>query len=430
MAVRRVAPGGPLRGSVDVPGDKSQSHRTLMLGALADGPSRVQNGLRSGDIACLARAMRACGVGVDDRGAEWRIEPPHALAEPSDVLDLGNSGTSLRLLTGLFAGRPGDRQCVLTGDDSLRERPMARVIEPLRRMGAEVGARQRDRLAPVVVRGRELQRVHHDLPIASAQVKSSLLLAGLGTGVSLTQPGESRDHTERMLASMGARLQSDGRRVTLEPTERLTAFDWTVAGDVSSAAFWLVAGSLVPGSEIVLRNVGLNPTRTGVIDALRAMGADLEIERTHEAPEPRGDIVVRHAPLRGTTIAGELALRAIDEVPGLAVAAAFASGETTFSDLAELRVKESDRLARVGEGLEAMGFAIEARSDGFVVEGRPESHRGASFARIDARGDHRIAMAFAVAGSVRGGVELVGAEEVASSYPRFFDDLERLRGDG
>ncbi|MEM6928896.1 MAG: 3-phosphoshikimate 1-carboxyvinyltransferase, partial [Myxococcota bacterium] len=282
---RRVDPGGPLRGTLEVPGDKSQTHRVLMLGALADGPCRAVAPLRSGDIAALRRAMAACGVKVADDGDAWIIEPPAALVEPADVLDLGNSGTSLRLLTGLLAGQP-DRLFVLTGDGSLRKRPMARVVEPLRRMGAVVTGRESGRLAPMVIEGRVLQRVHHDLSIASAQVKSSMLLAGLGCGVSLTQPAASRDHTERMLAAMGARVTTEGARVELEPVGRLTAFDWTVAGDASSAAFWLVAASIVPGSEIVLRGVGLNPHRTGVIDVLRAMGADLEVEVTSEAPEP------------------------------------------------------------------------------------------------------------------------------------------------
>ncbi len=429
MARLRVDPGRALRGALEVPGDKSQSHRVLMLGSLAEGPCRARRGLSSSDIRSLWRVMCAVGAAIHEDDDGWIIEPPVALREPEDVLDVGNSGTSLRLLTGLFAAQEG-RQFVLTGDGSLRRRPMARVIEPLRRMGARVDAREGGRLAPVVVQGRSLARTHHELPIASAQVKSSMLLAGLRSGVSLVQPRASRDHTERMLAAMGARVTTEGAHVSLEPVERLSAFDWTVAGDASSAAFWVVAASLTPGSEVVLRGVGLNPHRTGALDVLRAMGADVEIARTAEEPEPIGDIVVRHAPLRGTTIAGELTLRALDEVPILAVAAAFASGVTTIADASEARVKESDRIARTAEGLRAMGVEVEDRPDGLVIEGRPEPTGHETAAIVDARGDHRIAMAFAVAGHLRGGVSIEGAEEVASSYPTFFDDLARLRGEG
>ncbi|MEN0064491.1 MAG: 3-phosphoshikimate 1-carboxyvinyltransferase [Myxococcota bacterium] len=425
MAQRIVCAGGALRGTLSVPGNKSQTHRALMFGALADGPSRIRCGLDAGDTRCTRAAMVACGAQVDNDAEGWVVRPPDRLGEPADVIDCGNSGTTIRLLAGLFAGQP-DRFFVLTGDGSLRRRPMGRIIEPLRAMGADIWARDGDRLAPLAIRGRVLAGVHHDLALPSAQLKSALLLAGLRTGISLTQPGESRDHTERMLQALGAPLTTDGTRIELEPVERLSAFDWTISGDPSSAAFWLVAASVTPGSELRLTEVGLNPTRTGVIEVLQAMGADLEITVTALDPEPRGEIVVRHASLRGTRIDGALALRALDELPVLGVAAAFADGTTTIADAAELRVKESDRLARMETGLKAFGIDVEPLPDGMRIEGQPQPQDVATMPRVDGSGDHRIVMAFAVAGHVRGGVVLDGAEEVGSSYPSFFDDLERL----
>lgn len=421
---RRVAAGGPLRGILDVPGDKSQTHRALMFGALANGPSRIRRGLQAADTECTRAAMIACGAEVVEEGEDWVVRPPERLGEPADVVDCGNSGTSMRLLTGLFAGQAG-RFFVLTGDASLRGRPMKRVVEPLRRIGGRLWGRDDGARAPIAIRGEALRRDHHDLAVASAQVKSALLLASLRCGISLTQPGESRDHTERMLTSLGAPLTIEEGRISLDPVTSLTPFDWLIPGDVSSAAFWFVGASVVPGSALTLRNVGLNPTRTGVIDVLRAMGADLTVRRTTDDPEPCGDVEVRHAPLRGTRIEGRDTLRALDEIPVLAVAAAFAEGVTVIANAEELRIKETDRLARVEAGLRAMGVAVEPTADGLIIEGRPEPSRGAPFA-VDASGDHRIAMAFAIAGHAHGGADIDGAHEVATSYPSFFTDLERL----
>lgn len=427
MERRTVARGGSLRGVLELPGDKSLTHRALLFGALAGGPSRIRKALRSADTACTLGAMLACGADIVEDGDGLVIDPPPSLIEPANVIDCGNSGTTIRLLTGLFAAQAG-RFFVVTGDASLRRRPMARVVEPLRKLGAHITGRQNADRAPLAVDGQALVPGHVDLTIASAQLKSAVLLASLRQGVSLTQPGESRDHTERMLRALGATLSTDRGRIVLEPVSALSAFDWSIPGDVSSAAFWLVGASLAPGSMLSLRDVGLNPTRTGAIDVLRNMGADLTVTVTDDDPEPRGDIEVRPADLRGTVIAGSDTLRALDEIPVLAVAAAFADGVTTIRDAAELRVKESDRLARVADGLRAMGVEVEDRPDGLVIEGRPGLRDVSGEAFVDADGDHRIAMAFAIAGHLRGGITLAGADEVVTSYPSFFEDLDRLSG--
>lgn len=417
-----VSPAGPLRGELVVPGDKSISHRALLLNALGEGTARVRGLLDGADVAATLAAVRAMGVTVDV-GDEVVIRSSGRLQEPDDVLHCGNSGTSIRLLAGVVAAEP--LFVVLTGDASLRRRPMARVLGPLRAMGAAVDGRGGGDRAPISVRGGSLRPYAHDLSIASAQVKTALLLAGRRCGVSVREPSRSRDHTERMLLGMGADLTQDDGWLRLSPDAPWRSIDVDVPGDPSSAAFWLVAGSVIEGSEILLRGVGVNPTRSGVIDALLAMGASLEITpRAQVGAEPVADITVRAASLRGTRIDGELALRALDELPVLAVAAAFAEGETVIADAHELRVKESDRVARVVSGLRAMGVEVEERPDGMVIQGG--APRGP--ATIDARGDHRIAMAFAVAGAASpGGVEIVGAEEIGTSYPGFVAALQELR---
>jgi 3-phosphoshikimate 1-carboxyvinyltransferase len=365
------------------------------------------------------------GVSVEAEGQAWVVRPPPVLREPADVLDCGNAGTAIRLLAGVVAAEPW--WSVLTGDESLRGRPMGRVVRPLRAMGAVIDGRSGGDRAPIAVRGGALRPTDHVLDIASAQVKSACLLAGRRVGVSVTEPARSRDHTERMLRAMGADVRVAAGTVHLGPTERLSPVDVDVPGDPSSAAFWAVAGSIVEGSEIVLRGVGVNPTRTGAFDALRHMGADVTIlPRTWPGAEPVADVVVKTASLRGIRIDGELALRALDELPVLAVAAAFAEGETVIADAAELRVKESDRVARVVAGLRALGVEAEERPDGMrIVGGAP---RGP--ATIDARGDHRIAMAFAVAAAAgHGELTLLDAAQVETSYPTFFADREALRAD-
>jgi 3-phosphoshikimate 1-carboxyvinyltransferase len=405
-----------LRGVLRVPGDKSVSHRSVLFPLLGMRPVTVRGRLRAGDVDASIGVVRALGARVEEDGDTLRITPPARWTEPAGVLDCGNSGTTIRLVAGLVAAFDGF--VVLDGDDSLRRRPMARVLEPLRAMGARVDGRDGGRVPPICVRGGPLRAVDHVLPVASAQVKSALLLAGRDCGVSVREPGPSRDHTERLLRAMGADLREDHGALRLAPAP-LQGVDVEVPGDLSAAAFPLVAATLCPGSELLLPGVGVNPTRSGVIDALRAMGARIEVTpRPSLGGEPIADLRVWSAPLRGAHLGGALALRALDELPVLAVAAAFAEGTTTIADAAELRVKESDRVARVAAGLRALGIAVEERPDGMVVTGgRP---RGP--ATVDATGDHRIAMAFHVADrALGGGITLLGRESVASSWPAFFE---------
>ena len=421
MSLVLAPAGAPLRGELVVPGDKSVSHRAFLITALGSGRSVVRGALDSEDVARSRELARAIGATVEQRGGEW-VVTPGPLREPADVVDCGNSGTTMRLGCGVLAHAPGLR--VLTGDASLRRRPMGRILDPLRAMGLQCRGRDRGRLAPLVLEGGVQRRLDVLLPVASAQVKSAVLLASRDIGCSLREPGASRDHTERLLAAMGARITARPGEVELEPGP-WTAVDIDVPGDLSSAAFWLVAASIVPASELLLRNVGLNPTRDGVVRALQAMGADLTEEALPEGVEPRADLVVRHAGLRGTRIDGDLALRCLDELPILAVAAALAEGETVIADAAELRVKESDRIARVVEGLRAFGAEVEERPDGMCIQGGRFS---GPRPRIDAAGDHRLAMAFAVAGLRHPeGVELVHAESVHTSYPSFFEHLATLQ---
>jgi len=364
------------------------------------------------------------GVSVVPDGEGLRLTPPARLAAPGAAIDCGNSGTSIRLLTGLMAG--AQLAGVLTGDDSLRKRPMRRILDPLSDMGADVSGV--DGRAPLTVRPSRLWAHAHDLTIASAQVKSCLLLAGLERGVSVREPKQSRDHSERMLRAMGATLSDRDGWLVLDPVQQLQAIDVEVPGDVSAAAFWLVAACIVPGSRIELPRVGSNRTRTGVVDALLAMGADIEqAARVSSGSEPIADLLVCHAALAGTRLDGELALRALDELPVLAVAAASAHGETVIADAEELRVKESDRIARVVLGLRACGVQVEETPDGMIIQGCGGPIPGGG--EVNAHGDHRIAMAFAVAAhNSIAPIRITGAESVRSSYPLFRAHLEHLHG--
>jgi 3-phosphoshikimate 1-carboxyvinyltransferase len=417
-----VTGGGALRGMVRVPGDKSISHRALLLNALAPGESRVRNLLDAEDIAASLHAIQAFGCQVQRSGDATIVRSPARLREPTDVIDCGNSGTTMRLCAGIAASILG--LTVLTGDASLRRRPMERVLAPLRKLGATAEAREGG-LPPVAIRGGKLQMVHHTTAVSSAQVKSALLLAGLTTGVAVREPHPSRDHTERMLKKMGANLRRSPDDFLVLLPAALHPLDVDVPGDLSSAAFFLVAGAIVPGSELWLPGVGVNPSRTGVLDVLRSMGAEIEVHPC-ESPgaEPVADLTVRASHLRGVQIRGELSLRCIDELPVLAVAAAFAEGETVIADAAELRVKESDRIRQVITGLRSLGVAVEERPDGMVIQGGQPRGPGV----VDSTGDHRIGMAFAVAGcAAAGGVTIVGAEAIRTSYPAFADTLEELR---
>jgi 3-phosphoshikimate 1-carboxyvinyltransferase len=427
----RVRPVRRLQGRTDVPGDKSISHRAALLGALAEGITHIRGFLEAEDCLRTIAAIEALGVDVNRKGpGEYRIAGAgmRALQEPADVVDCGNSGTTARLLLGVLAGLPF--WTCLTGDESLRRRPMGRVAEPLRRMGATIVGRAEGSRLPLAVRGAERVRaLSYELPVASAQVKSAILLAGLGADgpVAVTEPAQSRDHTERMLRQFGARLTTRGLTATLEPGP-LAGASVSVPGDISSATFVLVAALVVPDSRVTVTGVGLNPTRTGILEALAAMGARLEIApaTVPSGGEPYGDVTARSSELGGASVGGVLVPRLIDEVPALAVAAALARGRSEIRDAAELRVKESDRLAALTRELTAMGARITERPDGLVIEGGA-SLRGA---RVSSGGDHRIAMALAVAGLVAQGDTLIEDTDcIATSFPQFADVLNALAGE-
>jgi 3-phosphoshikimate 1-carboxyvinyltransferase len=415
----------PLRGRLRVPGDKSLSHRALMFAALATGASRLSHLSTGEDVHATRLALEHLGVGVKsgrDRGVAVRGGGPEGWRESESVLDCGNSGTTMRLLAGILAGRP--MLSVLTGDASLRRRPMLRVAEPLRRMGATIDGRDGGQFAPLVVRGGPLDGCRHELPVASAQVKSALLLAGLqanGT-TEVVEPVHSRDHTERMLRALGVPLTVDGVRVTIR-AGAVEPFDLDVPGDPSSAAFFVVAATITPGSDLVLEDLCLNPTRIAFVDVLRRMGADIETVVTSErVGEPVGDLHVRASELGATTIAGDEVPRLLDEVPALSIAAAFADGVTEIRDAAELIVKESDRIGTLNQELTQLGVGCEPLPDGLVIRGgRPRP------GLLKSHGDHRVAMAGAVAANALDGETTVrGWRAVVSSYPEFLDDLATL----
>jgi len=415
-----------LRGEAHVPGDKSISHRSLFHNAIAEGTARVENLGPGDDVRSTAAAMRALGVRIDDlepnaylvhgRGAR--------LVEAEDFIDAGNSGTTTRLIAGILAAQPF--LTVVTGDESLRSRPMDRVIEPLRAMGAQAFGRRDNDYLPMAIVGGDLHGIQYTLPMASAQVKSCLLLAGaLASGEThIEEPAASRDHTERMLAAQGADIEVDGRDIVVRGGRPMRAVDVVVPGDTSAAAFWIVAACIHPDAEITVRGVGLSEGRTGIVDALEAMGADIEVSnRRVVAGEPVGDLTARSSRLRGTTIGGDLIPRLIDEVPVLAVAAALAEGDTVFSEAEELRYKESDRIAVVAEELGKLGARIDERPDGMVIHGGTRFTGGAG----DSHKDHRMAMALAVAGLISDEPVIVGrGQAVSISYPSFWEDLDRL----
>ena len=429
-SIRTISRPSALNGELSVPGDKSISHRSLILNAMARGTARV-SGLSNGeDVMSTMECLRGLGVEITEgtHPGEYTVfGSGPVLGEPTDILDAGNSGTSMRLLSGLLAAQPF--MSVLTGDASLRTRPMRRIVEPLQRMGAQVMARQEGTLAPLVIRGGSLRGIEYDLPVASAQVKSCILLAGLSADgdTVIHQPALSRDHTERMVTAMGAAVEEDGLDLLLRPSE-LKAVDISVPGDISSAAFWIVAGLCHPNSRVLVHGVGLNPSRTGIIDALQAMGAGdslkLVDERT-EGGEPVADLLVTPGRLRGTEIGGDMIPRILDEVPILAVAACFAEGETVIRDATELRVKESDRIATTVEELSRLGADIEAREDGMVIRGTGRLKGAACLSHSD----HRLAMSMAVCGLLaEGATEVHGAEDASISYPSFWEDMALFAG--
>ncbi|HEY3284629.1 MAG TPA: 3-phosphoshikimate 1-carboxyvinyltransferase [Armatimonadota bacterium] len=426
-----VSPSRGLKGTLRVPGDKSLSHRAGILGALAKGETRAAGFLDSQDclntVECLARMGVEVSVQRDEPGRALLTvqgRGPDALREPADILDSGNSGTGIRLMAGLLSGLPFF-SC-LTGDAQVRRRPMGRIVDPLRSMGARITGRQGGALAPLAITGGGLHAVDYASPVASAQVKSAVLLAGLsaeGT-TSVQEPALSRDHTERMLRAFGAQVESQGTRACLRGRQPLEGQRFAIAGDISSAAFLIVAALLTPDSDLLLEGVGVNPTRTGILDVLLAMGADLSLEAPRtEGGEPVADLRVRSSSLRGTEVGGDLIPRLIDEVPILAVAAAMAKGETVYRDATELRVKETDRVETTASMLRAFGAVVETLPDGLRIQG------GARLvgSLCSSQGDHRIAMGAAVAGLAASGQTVVdGTSCTLTSFPGFSDLLSRV----
>lgn len=421
---------GRLQGKTTIPGDKSISHRALMLGALASGETTIQGLLLGEDPRSTAHCFRALGAEISELNTEHvRVQGIGLgqLREPNVVLDAGNSGTTFRLMLGILASHP-DRLFTVTGDTSLCSRPMGRVIKPLQQMGAHIWGRQSDTLAPLAIQGQPLKPIHYHSPIASAQVKSCIMFAGLMAEgqTTITEPALSRDHSERMFAAFGADIAIDPETcsVTVTGPAQLQGQAIIVPGDISSAAFWLVAAAIVPGSDVWIENVGVNPTRTGVLEVLEQMGAKMTLANQRTvAGEPVADIHIQHSQLHGTVIEGAVIPRLVDEVPILAVAALFAQGSTTIRDAAELRVKESDRLTAMATQLQKMGAQVTEQPDGLEIQG------GASLqgAEVDSFGDHRVGMSLAIAAlNATGSTTIHRAEAAAISYPNFVATLQQL----
>ena len=460
-----------LRGTLTVPGDKSISHRAVMFGALAEGTTTIHSFLKGADCLSTIGCFRSMGIDIEEKDDMIYVygKGLHGLTAPASVLDVGNSGTTTRLISGILAGQPFTSE--LSGDASLNSRPMKRIITPLTMMNADITSKNGDGCAPLIIHGRPLTAIHYDSPVASAQVKSCVLLAGLYADgeTSVTEPALSRDHTERMLRSFGADIRTEGNTCTITPPETLHSQHIEVPGDISSAAFFIVAALITPDSEILIRNTGINPTRAGILEVCRAMGADLTLENVREAGgEPVADIRVRTSRLRGTVIEGDIIPTLIDELPVIALMACFAEGETVIRDAHELRVKESDRIAIVSENLSAMGADVIPTDDGFLINSRqsisaqtgsnssPRTSNSLSAqtadgaqaaddgqdvlssavkeqspmlhgASIACAMDHRIAMTFSIAGiNADGETVITDSDCVDVSYPDFFRQLESL----
>jgi 3-phosphoshikimate 1-carboxyvinyltransferase len=425
---RTLHPARSLRGEVITPGDKSISHRSIMFGSLAEGTTRVSGFLTGEDNLSTLKAFQAMGIAIHQRTpGELEIEGRglDGLQEPGDVIDCGNSGTTMRLMSGLLAGQTFFS--VLTGDQYLRRRPMKRVVTPLAAMGARIWGRRGGELAPLAIQGTRLAPISYVSPLASAQVKSAILLAGLYAegDTTVREPHLSRDHSERMLTWFGADVRPFPGGVTIAGRPRLVARDMRIPGDISSATFFLVAGLITPGAELLIKNVGLNPSRSGAIEILRAMGGELELlDEREQSGEPVADIVVRHSRLKGIEIGGEVVPRAIDEFPVLSVAAALAEGTTTIRDAAELRVKETDRIAAMASELGKLGAAVEPTADGMVIHGCERLEGGV----VSSHGDHRIAMSCAIASLVASApVTIEDTACTETSFPGFWGLLESIR---
>ncbi|WP_260286022.1 3-phosphoshikimate 1-carboxyvinyltransferase [Peribacillus aracenensis] len=414
-----------LRGSIAIPGDKSISHRSIMFGALAEGETTVTNFLPGADCLSTISCFKQLGVHIEQDGQNVKIEGKgfNGLKEPESVLDVGNSGTTIRLMMGILAGQPFS--AVLAGDESIAKRPMTRVVNPLRQMGAVIDGRKGAEYTPLCIRGGKLKGLRYELPVASAQVKSAIILAGLqaeGETV-IIEPEETRDHTERMIQEFGGKIEKDGHTIKVSGNQVFKGTSIHVPGDISSAAFFMVAAAITENSEVVLKNVGLNPTRTGIIEVMKSMGADITIEKKTSEGEPAGDITVRSSRLKGTTISGDLIPRLIDEIPVIALLATQAEGITTIKDAAELKVKETNRIDTVANELSILGADITPTADGLIIQGRKALNGG----KVTSHGDHRIGMMLAVAAMITDGeVELADPDAIDVSYPQFFGHLSQL----
>ncbi|WP_413309171.1 3-phosphoshikimate 1-carboxyvinyltransferase [Bacillus sp. 1P10SD] len=417
---------GRLIGEVTIPGDKSISHRSVMFGSVAHGVTTVTNFLKGDDCLSTISCFRKLGVRIEENNDQIRIYGNgfEGLSEPNELLDVGNSGTTIRLLMGILAGRPFFSS--LIGDESIGKRPMTRVTNPLSNMGAKIDGRHSGSYTPLSIRGGQLKSINYTLPVASAQVKSALILAGLqADGESqIIEPAETRDHTERMIRRFGGEIEKDNKVITVKGGQKLTSASIHVPGDISSAAFFLVAGAIIPGSEIHLKNVGLNSTRTGIIEVLQKMGADLEIHENQDNQfEPTGDLIIKSSFLKGTIIEGDLIPKLIDEIPIIALMATQAEGDTIIKDAEELKVKETNRIDTVVLELKKIGASIEATEDGMVIHGKSKLHGGV----VSSHGDHRIGMMLAVAALLsKGEVLLEKPEAISVSYPNFFEHLNNL----
>ena len=415
-----------LRGTVRVPGDKSISHRSIMFGSLAQGQTTVRDILQGEDVLSTMQAFRDMGVTIEDDGDEVRIQGAgfHGLKAPQKALNMGNSGTSIRLISGVLAGQ--DFSVEMFGDDSLSKRPMDRVSIPLRQMGVEISGRTERDLPPLMIHGsRSLKPIHYHLPVASAQVKSALIFAALqadGQSV-IIEKEKTRNHTEDMIEQFGGHLEISGKEIRVQGGQSLIGQEVLVPGDISSAAFWLVAGLILPDSKIVLENVGINETRTGILDVIKAMGGKISLSQVDPVAKS-ATITVESSDLQGTQIAGDIIPRLIDELPIIALLATQAQGRTVIADAEELKVKETDRIQVVADALNSMGADIEPTADGMIIQGKTALHG----TQVNTLGDHRIGMMVAIAALLvkEGQVVLERAEAINTSYPSFFDDLKGL----
>ena len=414
-----------LRGMLMVPGDKSISHRAVMFGSLAKGTTRISHFLEGADCLSTIACFRKMGIDIERNASEILVHGKglHGLSAPDGILDVGNSGTTTRLISGILAGQNFISE--LDGDDSIRTRPMKRIMTPLTSMSADIVSKQDNGCVPLVSHGKTLHGIHYDSPVASAQVKSCVLLAGMyADGItSVTEPFLSRNHTEIMLNYFGAKVTSEGTTASIVPEPTLNGREIQVPGDISSAAYFIAAGLLTPGSEILLKNVGINPTRAGILKVCMDMGADITLFNESTEGEPTADLLIRTSSLKGTTIEGGIIPTLIDEIPMIAVMAAFADGTTVIRDARELKVKESDRITVMVDNLKRMGADIEGTEDGMIIHGGRPLHG----ATIDSHLDHRVAMSFAVAGTICDGtVDILNGDCVKISYPEFYNDLYSL----